>query len=238
MKSIKNIKLLMSVGLLLHVGIALARYNDEQVQNMLSRINEQDRKSDYVWEPTAPTLEDILASKRVDNLAAKGSREENLINAAKNGDHKNIATLIAAGTGLEAKDDQDRTALMRAAEKGYSEVVKILLDAGAEVSTKDKFGWTALFMAADKNHVEVVKILIARGAASDENFEDIFVSSAFKGNTEMVKALVGDGAHINCDTIDAARSVVDFRKTEMFKIIEHLKSQCNSSETDDSEEND
>ncbi len=211
----KNIKLLMVIGLLLHV----------------------DAKSD--WERSGPTAENIRAATRVDNLAAQGSREDKIIDAAKKGDHKTIATLIVAGADLEARDSQGRTALMRAAEKGYADIVRILLDAGAHVSTQDKFGLTALFMAVDKNHVEVVKLLIARGAAgSDKNFRNMFVSSAFKGNTAMVKALIGDGAHITCDTIDAAARVIGYRKNEMFDLIQHLQSQCNHSETDDSEIND
>lgn len=187
----------------------------------------------YTWEPTGPTAKDIRASAKVENLAAKGSREETLINVAKNGDLKNIATLIAAGVDLEARDNQDRTALMRAAEKGYSDVVRILLEAGADVRTKDKFGWTALFIAANQNHVEVVKMLIARGAASDKLFEEVFVSSVFKGNTEMVKALAGEGTNISCDTIDAAYGMAGYGDTEMNNIIKRLKSQCNSSEIDD-----
>lgn len=234
MKKLFFITSFMVVGLL-QVGIGFARNNGsaEEGQNILARLEWE--QNDPAWKPTGPTEENILAATRVDNLAAKGSREETLINAAKNGDHKNIGKLIAAGVGLEARDNQDRTALMRAAEKGYSDVVRILLDAGADVSTKDKFGWTAFFMAADKNHVEVVKILIARGAASDKNFEDLFVRSVFQGNIEMVKAFVGEGAHISCDTIDEAYGVVSYRNTEMVNIIEHLKSQCKSSEIDDSE---
>ena len=216
MKKLFSVANFVLVGLLLHVGIGSTRV-----------LNAKD------WKSTGPTEEDILAATRVDNLAARGSREESLINAAKNGDHKNIATLIAAGANLEAKDNQDRTALMRAAEKGYSDIARILLDAGANVSTKDQFGWTALFMAAEKNHVEVVKILIARGAASDKNFNSVFVSSVFKGNTKMVEALAGEGASISCSTIDEASSVVSYRNTEMVNIIEHLRSQCNSSEISD-----
>ncbi len=220
MKSIKNIKLLMFVGLLLHVGIDFAR-------GLLDNLQRPYKKGGIEYrEASGPTMEDFLAATRIDNLAAKGSREENIINAAKNGDHKNIATLIAPGVDLEAKDDQDRTALMRAAEKGYSDVVKILLDAGAYVSTKTKYGMTALLMAADGNHVEVVKLLIARGATSDECFRDVFVRAAIFDNAEMVKALVGEGAKISCDIIDEAYRLGGHRNI----IIEHLKSQCNSSE--------
>lgn len=214
MKFIKNIKLLMVVGLSLEVGVSFAADSID-------------------WENMGPTAEHIMWATKVENLAAKGSREETLINAAKNGDHKNIAALIAAGADLEARDNQDRTALMRAAEKGYSDVVRILLDAGADVMTKDKFGWTAFFIAADKNHVEVVKMLIARGAASDKNFKDVFVSAVFKGNPEMVKALVGEGANISCDIINTACSMINWGNTELVTIMQQLKSQCNSSKIND-----
>lgn len=218
------------LGSVLQVGLCFA-YNDDwakQGQNIMDALKSFDSKTDsnYRWESTRPTAEDIQSANRVENLAVEGSREDKLINAVKNGDLKNVKAFIAAGADLEARDNQDRTALMRAAEKGDSDAVKVLLDEGANVSTKDKFGWTAFFIAADKNHVEVVKILIARGAASDKNFNDIFVSSVFKGNTEMVKALVGESANIDCRTIDEASCVVNYRNTEMVNIIERLKSKC------------
>lgn len=205
MKSIKNIKLLMVVGLFLEVGVSFALDNS-------------------FWENSGPTAEDILAATKVANLAAKGSREETLINAAKNGDHKNIAALIAAGADLEARDNQDRTALMRAAEKGYSDVVRILLDAGADVMTKDKFGWTAFFMAADQNHVDVVKILIAVGAAKNEkDFGELFVSAVFKGNNEMVKAFIVESANIDHATLNTAYMIARNRcSAEIVALLQNL----------------
>ena len=236
MKSIKNIKLLMVVGLLLQVGIGFARNNDfaEQGKNIVAALKRFDGKSDSNWQSTGPTEEDILASTRIDNLAAKGSLEEKIIHAAQNGDYKNIVTLIVPGADIEARDNQDRTALMRAAEKGYCQVVKILLDAGAHVSTHDQFGWTALFMAVDKNHAEVVKILIARSAASSQKrFEEMFVHSALKGNAQMVKALAGDGAHISSDIVNQAFCMVNYGNPEMVAILKHLQSQYNDSEIND-----
>lgn len=140
---------------------------------------------------------------------------------------KVLAILIALGVNFEARDNNDRTALMRAAEKGSCEVVKLLLDAGANVGTADSFGWTAFFIAADKNHVDVVKILIARGAAADKNFNDIFVGAVFKNNIKLVQALVGENtANIRCNTIDEAYMVLSYRNTEMAKLLAQLKAQC------------
>ena len=225
----------MFAGSFLYLSICFSQpLNPQKVQNI------QNNNATSNWQPSGPTAANILAATKVENLAAKGSREENIIDAAKNGDHKKIEELIAqGGADLEAKDNQNRTALMRAAEKGYFEVVRILLDAGADVNTKDKFDWTALFIAADKNHAEVAKILIARGATLNKDFfRDTFVSSAFKGNTEILKVLVdGKGADVSWDTIDEvcdqALCVVGYQNIEIRNIIERLKSQSNNSKVKD-----
>lgn len=205
MKSIKNIKLLMVAGLLLQVGIGFAA----------------DR-----WEPTGPTVEDILAATKVENLAAKGSREDKLISAVKNGDLKNVETFIAAGAGLEARDNGDMTALMIAANKGYTDIVSKLISAGANVNAKDRFGCTAFFKAADKGHTEIVKLLIANGAAKNEkNFGELFVRAVFQGNNEMVKALIVEGASIDHDTLDTAYSIARNRRcsAEIVNAIKELQ---------------
>ena len=101
---------------------------------------------------------------------------------------------------------------------GDYDILRTLLDAGSKVTTKDGFGWTAFFIAADKNHIEIVKMLMANGAASDKNFKDIFISAAFKGNTEMVKALMVN-TDIDYDTLDTAYSVINKRNTELYNLI-------------------
>lgn len=216
MKSIKNIKLLMIVGLLPQAGMSFARNDQaEDAQRILNRIKSEPR--DDHWEPTGPTVEDIRAATKAENQAAKGSREDKLISAVKKGDLKNVKTFISSGADLEARDNENMTALMRAAEKGYADIVRILLDAGADISAKDRFGCTAFFKAADKNHVDVVKIFIAKGVAVDSNFEGIFVSSVFKGNTEMVKALMVESARIKDDILTTAHMMT--RNPELLNLI-------------------
>lgn len=201
MKKIFFIAGFMVVGLFLETGVIFA--NDG-------------------WEPTGPTVEDIRAATKVETLAAKGSREEKLINAAKIGDLNKVKTL-AAGAVLEARDNENMTALMRAAEKGYSDIVSVLLDAGADISAQDKYGCTAFFKAAGKNHVDVVKILITKGAAADKAFESVFMSSVSKGNTDMVKALMVESSRIKHDTLDTAYMIALNRRRsnpELFNLIE------------------
>jgi len=191
--------------------------------------------ADYHWKPTGPTAEDIQAATKVKNLAAKGSREDKLISAVKNGDLKNVETLIAAGAGLEARDNGDRTALMRAAEKGYSDIVRILIKSGADVNARDKFDWTPLFMAFEKGHTDIVRMLMAAGASDGKNFESIFVPAVSYGNIEMVKAIV-ESANINCDILEKAMSVVSYRNTELVALLKNLLKKDDKDEQEDDED--
>ena len=194
-----------------------------QGQQILQRIQEE-KEDISSWEHTGPTAEDILAATKVENLAAKGSREDKLINAVKKGDLKSVETLIAEGTGLEARDNENMTPLMIAAEKGYTDIFRFLIGAGADVNAKDRFNRTAFFRAADKNHIEIVKIVIAEGGAIDrETLEGFLVSSASKGNTEMVKALIVESARMRDNALETAYSIAQSRRRsnpELFNAIE------------------
>ncbi len=185
MKKIFFIAVFMFVGLMQQVCIGIVHLNAEQANRVLNRINST---FDDGWESTGPTAEDIQAATKVEKLAAKGSLEDKLISAVKNGDLKNVQNFIAAGAGLDARDNEDMTALMRAADRGYFDIARVLIDAGADINTQDKFGCTALFKAADNNHVGIVKMLVAKGAV-DSSFQDMLMRATFQGNTEMVKAL-------------------------------------------------
>lgn len=192
----------MVVGLFLEVGVSFSA-------------------DSWTWNPTGPTAEDIRSATEVENLAAKGSPEDKLINAVKNGDLKKVETFIAAGVGLEARDNEDMTALMRAAQKGYSDIVKILIDAGADISAADRYRCTAFFHA-DKNHVDIVKMLIANGATADSFFKEFFLGSVLQGHTEMVKALMVESARIKYDILEEAYMFARDtrrRKPELFNII-------------------
>ncbi len=188
----------MVVGLFLEVGVSFA--------------------ADH-WEPTGPTREDIQAANKVENLAAKGSREDKLISAVINGDLKNVETLIAAGAGLEVRDNENMTALMIAAKKGYTDIASRLINAGANVSAKDRYSRTVLTYAFDNGHTEIVKLLIANGAAKNQkDFGELFVSAVSQGNNEMVKALIVEGASIDHDTLDTAYMIAK-PKSEIRNVI-------------------
>lgn len=227
MQSIKNIKLFMVVGLLLHVGLGFAQ-EGAGIMARLNRMKQDEGKVESnAWKPTGPTQEDIQAATKVEGLAVKGSREDQLISAVKNGHLKNVETCLAAGSGLEARDKEGMTVLMIAAKAGYTDIVSKLINKGANVHAGDKFGLTPLFMATEESHIDTVKILMAAGAASDSNFESIFMSVVFKGNIEMVKALIVKDINIRSSTLETTYMMaLNKRNTELVSIIKDLKSQC------------
>lgn len=209
---------LMIVGLFLEVSMSYAysRLNEEQAQNILNRVNrEKSAASD--WEPTGPTAEDIRSATKVEKLAAKGSLEDKLINAVKKGDLQEVESCIAKKVGLEARDNNDMTALMSAAQKGCSDIVRVLIDAGADINAQGKYRETAFFYAADKKHVDVVKILLAKGISIDSTVKDSFVSFVFQGNVNMVKAFIESG-RMTDDILGTAQMHARSR-SELYNII-------------------
>ena len=80
---------------------------------------------------------------------------------AANGHTEVVRLLLAAFADVNARDNNDNTALMYAVERGYTEVVNLLLKTNVDVDAYDKDGQTALMWAWHKN---IVKLLKAAGA--------------------------------------------------------------------------
>ena len=210
----------MLAGLLIQMGSSAA-YNDDKAndaEKILGRIK-REKANPTDWEPSGPTAENIEASTKVENLAAKGSPEDKLLNAVKNGDLKTVEALIAACTNLEARNNENLTALLLAAKKGYTDIANKLIIAGAHVNAQDRYGWTPLSHASDNGHAALVRLLIAHGAAKNQkNFGELLVSAAFKGNNQMVEALL-EADNIDSNTLKTAYEFS--RNADMQKAIEN-----------------
>ena len=92
--------------------------------------------------------------------------------AAREGNIKAIKQHIAAGTDVNAKDEDGGTPLHRAAARGHKETAELLIAQGAEVNAKDGDGWTPLYYPAAKGHKEIVELLIGKGADLNAKDED------------------------------------------------------------------
>jgi len=81
--------------------------------------------------------------------------------AAYHGDIEAVKQHLAAGTDVNAKDEDGWTPLHSAATK---EITELLIAKGADVNTKADGGGTPLQQAAIYGRKEIVELLIAKGA--------------------------------------------------------------------------
>jgi ankyrin repeat protein len=79
-----------------------------------------------------------------------------LFEAAREGNLEEIKQLIAKGVDVNVKDNEGWTALMDAAGKGHVACVRMLLDAGADVNAKTDYGYTAMYWATGYGRVNVI----------------------------------------------------------------------------------
>jgi len=131
-----------------------------------------------------------------------------LILASSKGQSAIVKILILAGVDVNAKDNNNRTALAFAARQGKQDCVNALIAAHADVNEKSCNGMTALMMAAATGNYECVKVLISAGA--DLNAEDK------DGNTAL------NYANDACDALDDP-SIEAGLKADGAKKVEALK---------------
>jgi len=84
--------------------------------------------------------------------------------AARTGNIEAVKQHLAAGTDVNAKDEDGVTPLHMAANRGHKEVVELLIANGADVNAKGMTGWTPLHYAAVSGRKEVAELLITGGA--------------------------------------------------------------------------
>jgi outer membrane protein assembly factor BamB len=90
---------------------------------------------------------------------------EELWNAARDGDVARVTRALEKGADVNAKTRYGATALTFAADKGRIEVVKLLIERGADVNAQDSFyQMRALDMAMMNNHSDVALLLLDRGS--------------------------------------------------------------------------
>jgi outer membrane protein assembly factor BamB len=141
---------------------------------------------------------------------------EDLWTAARRGDAEAVRALLDRGADANAKTAYGTTALFLAADRGHLEVVRVLLQHKADVNAKDTFYQsTALDWAARKEHAEVVKALLEAGAKGGD---DVLVSAAASGSTDMVRAVLAKGKP-KPDALTRALKATPTTKTEIAELL-------------------
>ncbi|WP_339698825.1 ankyrin repeat domain-containing protein [uncultured Roseivirga sp.] len=141
---------------------------------------------------------------------------------------KNSIETILQNHGIDAYDEDKRTALIWASFFGQVNIVKWLIEGGANPNFQDRIGYTGLHFCAQEQNTEVAKLLLEKGA--DPNVMDQHGNSPLwtalfnaKGNFENIKALRSHGADPSLKNIhdrspnDMAKSIYEKEIDELIK---------------------
>lgn len=131
--------------------------------------------------------------------------ERALIEATGRNDIETARRLIAAGTNVNAQDENRDSAFLLAGARGRLEILKLTLQAGADLKSTNRYGGTALIPACHHGHVETVRELLK--TAIDVNhvnrlgwtalLEVVILGDGSARYVEITRLLLARGADVN-----------------------------------------
>ncbi|NQV12134.1 ankyrin repeat domain-containing protein [Candidatus Uhrbacteria bacterium] len=98
------------------------------------------------------------------DVSVSKKEDAELLLASDAGSVAKVKAAIKAGADLNAKDDQDTSALRWAIRKGHDNVTEVLIEAGADVNHVSDNGWTPLMEAGAMGNGPICALLLATGA--------------------------------------------------------------------------
>jgi len=155
------------------------------------------------------------------------AKEDQLRQAAYEGNGAGIKELLQQGVNVNAADIEGRTALTFAAFNGHSDIILELLTAGADLNVRDAMGRTVLMYCATGPFPEAAAILLDKGADpnlvdSDEHFTALMHAAA-EGNLEVVKVLMDHGADPTKVDIDGDNAASFAQQSGHNEVVDYLR---------------
>lgn len=150
---------------------------------------------------------------------------EQLIDAARDGDYEAVESLLNAGVDVDAKDNDGWTALMWAAGLGRERIVRLLLNAGADVNAKNKYGSTALMSAAEFGEFgneDCIERLLNAGAdvnAKSKDGHTALMAAAYYGHEDIARLLLDAGADVDAKEKDGKTALSQAENKNIVKLL-------------------
>ncbi len=132
-------------------------------------------------------------------LAAAGTSDSPLVDAAKAGDQETARALLEEGiVDVNEAEGDGMTALHYAAMNGDGDLAELLVSAGADVSAVTRLGsYTPLHLASRRGNADAVRVLLEAGAdahaTTDTGEATTLHLAAASGSSEAVRLLLEAG---------------------------------------------
>ena len=159
--------------------------------------------------------------KTGEELKSAEAPDISIDHAAKDGNIQALKQHLAAGTDVNAKNDDGVTPLIQAAYRGHKEIAELLIKKGANVNAKDHNGETPLDVAEG----ETADLLRKHGGKTSawlKADESIHIAVE-AGHIEAVKKHLVAGTDVNVKTISSEFTPLDsaayFGQTEIGELL-------------------
>lgn len=110
-----------------------------------------------------------------------------------------VLALLERNAGINAKDNSGRTPLLISTQ--YPEIVSILLNNNADINVTDEDKMSPLHWACNYGSLDSVKLLVKHKCEINIFYSEFKINalmlSAMKGDLEIIKFLINNGAIIN-----------------------------------------
>ncbi|MBE6462613.1 MAG: ankyrin repeat domain-containing protein [Alphaproteobacteria bacterium] len=203
---------LAKIDMLVRLGVDVnAMYGAKSTLKLANEVNNQ---------KVIEFLENNGAKDIFDEETAKELGKK-LIEVCANGEKKDVEELIDMGADVNAKDIDNRTALMEASMIGNKEVMEVLIQNGANVNAKCSNDWTALMFASYNGYEECAELLIQNEADVNARNRDggtALMLALVKGRKNVVQLLISKGADVNMKD-NKGHITIEYANPEMKKII-------------------
>jgi hypothetical protein len=144
------------------------------------------------------------ADQAVNGMTETENQDQQLLEAAEEGDLEQVKAALAHGADIEARDEDGDTAICLAVAEGHMDVVDMLLEVGADVNVRGSERFTLLHWAAYGGNALAVDKLVKLGLRVDARAEgdDLWQTTplcraAMQKGSVTVEALLSHGADPN-----------------------------------------